>query len=590
MKNYVAVLVLMFIGKFSIAQQKTSTEKSKDSIIKTEVVNVITSYAPKVTDAFKIKRKPIIKLSKDVEKKALDYSFVSVPVASTFIPKSGTLKGIKIAKKERLFDNYIAAGFGNNITPYFDAYFHKNTAFDSEYGLGLQYLSSSDPVKNTSLSSSFYNIGLDLFYGQEERYFNWKAGFKTYRNHYNWYGLPTNIDFKETTTNAIKEEQVYKLYKIHGGIEVPKSYIEHADITIDYFSDIFDSQEFSAKLNSQFSFELGRFGRNLEDFRVGFSLDFLGGKFQNNHRTTNLEHGFFTTSLNPSYRFYVAKLNVQLAAKASFSMDLKRSFNRFFFYPNVIMSYPLVNKLLNIYGGVSGDLHTNSYKSLSEKNPYISPTINVLQTNEVFNFFGGFKGIVKDHVNYNLKAGYSTEDNKALFGLNSSKSDGNSATTLGGLPYYGYEYGNSFNVIYDNVETLTFFGEIDYDAGRNITVGLNGEFNSYTLTKLKEAWNLPQIKASIFGKYTADKWYAGTNIYYVGNRKGILYNGTIPTSTNLKGYIDVNVNGGYHINNIFSAFVKVNNATNGTYQRFTNFNSQGIQVIGGIIWKFDSFF
>lgn len=588
MKKYVVLLITMFVGKLSIAQDKPTTEKAKDSI-KTEVVNVVTSYAPKVTDAFKIKQKPAIKLSEDVQKKALNYTIASVPVASTFIPKSGTIKRIDIGKRERLFDNYIALGFGNNLTPYLNAYIHKNTEFDNEYGIGLNFISSSDPVKNTVLNSSFYNADINAFYKQENRYFDWIIGFDAERNSYNWYGLPTNITFPPNIVNLIKENQIHNFYKILGRIDFADSYIENANTSIRYFSDNFKSKELNANFNSTFSFPLNRFGQNFEDLEIGVSLNFLGGKFAYNYeRNSALKYSFLTAGIHPSYQFNIANFNINLGAKGYFSSDFNnKNFNKFFIYPNIEITYPLVANYTNIYIGASGDLHTNSYRSLSEENPYVSPTLNLLQTNEQFNFFGGLKGVLSSQLSYNIKTSYKKEEDKPFFALNPTKHNKILAINDGLL---GYEYGNSFNTLYDDVNTLSVLGEIEYNINKNTTLGFIGEFNTYQLEKLQEAWNLPNVKAELFGKYKVEKWYAGANIYFVGNRKGIQYNNTGITPIDLKSYVDINLNGGYHFNNVFSVFVKANNITNSNYQRFTNFNTHGIQVIGGLIWKFDSFF
>lgn len=597
MKNYVITFLLFaFTGNIIFAQKDEATKKAKDTI-RTEVVNVVTSYAPKVTDAFKLKRKPKISLSKDVEKRALKYQIISVPVASTFIPESGTLKKIKPAEREILFDNYISVGFGNNITPFFEGYVHKNTSFDSEYGITLKFISSSDPVENTDLNSSFYNVDLDMFYKQTDRYFDWKVGFTAQRDNYNWYGLPIDIPFTDSVINRIDPSQTYKDYKVYGGIDFEDSYISNADASIYYFSDNYESSEINAKINTHFSFPLGRFGVNSEDLKLGVSLDYLAGGFVRSYidDLNELNHGFITAGVNPYYKYNLSNFDIKIGAKAYFTLDTENETNEFLIYPDVNVSYPIITKYANLYVGVTGDLHNNSFKSLANDNFYIAPTINITQTNEVFNFFGGLKGIMANNLNYNFKAGYKNEKSTPLYILNQSKSTGiNTTNSSNGFTLKGYDYGNSFDVIYDNINTINFTGELEYDFSRNLSLGLNLEFNSYALKDQVEAWNLPQLKGDIFGVYKVEKWYAGANIYFTGSRKGLVFDNTAPTTTttiiDLNSFVDVNLNGGYHFNPLFSAFLKVNNITNTNYQTITNFNAQGLQVIGGVIWKFDSLF
>lgn len=589
MKKYTLVLLLMFVGKFAFSQEKTSTKKENDTIIKTEVIEVKTSYAPKVSDAFKIKRKPVIKLTENVNRKKLDYNIKSVPVASTFIPASGTLKGIDVGEKERLFDNYISLGFGNNITPFLEAFIRNNTTFDSEYGAKIDFIYTNDPVKNTELSSSFYNVGLNLFYKQEQYYFDWTFGVKANRDKYNWYGLPDNIDFRLSTINAIEEEQTYKNYGVYGQLDFNDSFIKEIKADANYFSDILENNEVSANIKSSFSFPIGRFGTNLEDIRLKASIDFLGGSFAYDYDTNpDKNYGVISMGLNPYYFFYIANFDIKFGGKVHFSYDRATSDTQIFLYPDVTASYPIINRFANLYAGAWGELRTNSFQSLTDSNPYISPTVDVKQTNEAYNFFGGLKGIISGQLNYNVKVSYKNEQNKALFKLNKSKSNGITTGAVGGFSYFGYEYGNSFNVVYDDVRTLSFLGEIEYDTGKNVAVGVNGSYNKYELATEQEAWNLPELKGELFAKYRKKNWYAGANLYFVGNRKG--FDALNVSTVDLNSYIDLNVNGGYHFNNIFSVFIKGNNITNSNYQRFTNFNAQGFQVIGGFIWKFDSWF
>ena len=55
-----------------ISAINAQTNKAKDTI-KTEVINVVTSYTPTISDAFKIKKNPKIKLGAKTQKKQLKY-------------------------------------------------------------------------------------------------------------------------------------------------------------------------------------------------------------------------------------------------------------------------------------------------------------------------------------------------------------------------------------------------------------------------------------------------------------------------------------------------------------------------------------
>jgi hypothetical protein len=171
------LIFLVFSGIFNAFAQKESTKKVppvKLDTVKTEVVEVVTKYNPKIADASKIKKNPTIQLLDNSRKKKLTYSISSAPVASNFMPKSGAIKGIDVGVKERIYNNYIAAGYGNYTSPYLEAYINSSTRFKSEFGIYTKYVASFENIKDTPLDSDFSNFLSSIFYKKEERYFDWK--------------------------------------------------------------------------------------------------------------------------------------------------------------------------------------------------------------------------------------------------------------------------------------------------------------------------------------------------------------------------------------------------------------------------------
>jgi len=582
-------LLFLLASVVVVAQKKSKREKAKDTIKPDDVITVITSYTPTISDAFKIKKTPRIVLSDKTKKKKLTYSIFSAPVASTFIPKSGVVKGIDVGKKERLFDNYVAAGYGNFNTPFVEAFLHQNRKFEDDFGIYLRYISSEDGVETTPLDNGYTNIKVGAYYLQEDRYFTWKIGGNLERDTYNWYGLP-EINFDAQTIASILEEQRYEFYELEGELIFKDSYIDDIKSSLSLFSDNFGSQEIRFQLQPNFELPMTRFNRRWNDLNLKTKIDYLQGEFEQSYTNIeNVPYSFLNVSLNPTYRFDYKDFNIKLGTKAYLAMDLENSLTDFLIYPDVQVTYPLVSKLVNIYAGAGGDLHMNSFRSLSQENPFVSPTLFLTTTNEQYNLFGGLNGKFSSDVSFDLRASYASNEDQALFVRNNSKSDGTFDPFA--TPLLGFEYGNSFGVLFDDITTLSIFGELEVDVTKRLVVGGNVQFNSYTTTNQQEAWNLPELEGAIFGKYKNDKWYTSANIFFVGERLDLLYGGTSPSPISgiqsLDAFVDVNLNGGYHFNDFVSVFVKLNNILNNDYERFANFNVQGFQVLGGVTYKFD---
>ena len=584
-KGFLIYVILM--ATFSVNAQ----QKIRDTIVATEIVNVITKYNPKIADAQKIKEVPKIKLLEKSNKKKLAYTIFSAPVASTFIPKTGVAKGINVGVKERIYHNYFAGGYGNYASPYAELFIHKANRFNNEFGIHATYNASEENIKNSVLNSNFLNFNINTFFKQKERYFDWKASIDVAQNNYNWYGLPQNKTFTENTINAINEAQNYRQIKLVGDFKFHDSYIDFGKVAVSYFTDKFKSSEVLVNFDANLVFPLDFFNSSLNDISIATGVEFLKGSFQNNYaNASKINYNLITAKLIPEYTLEYLGVSLKASVRTFISLDLEHKATNFFMFPDVFLQTSILQKYINGYAGFTGNLETNTYQKFTEENPYVSPTLFITQTAETSNFFIGFKGNISENINYNLKASIQKEEDKPLFLRNNSKSNGTTAAE-NGQTLKGYEFGNSFSIYYDDVKSTSIFAEIEYLFDKNLTLTAHITYDNYTATTALENWNLPSLQTSILANYTSEKWYANATVYYVSERKDALYAATFPSSLNgaetLNSFVDVNLNGGYHFNDKFSAFLRLNNMLNTEYQRFANFNTQGFQALAGITYKFD---
>jgi outer membrane receptor protein involved in Fe transport len=156
-----------------------------------------------------------------------------------------------------------------------------------------------------------------------------------------------------------------------------------------------------------------------------------------------------------------------------------------------------------------------------------------------------------------------------------------------------YAFGNSMQVVYDDMRTLSFSGDLKASFSDNVTFGVSGTFNKYTNDFQREAWNLPEVKlnANIDFNITP-KWFAGAAVFFVGERKDMQGNSNIvnivaPSPITLESYFDVNAHVGYKYNDRLTGFIRANNITNQAYEKWLNYQVQGFQIVAGANYKFD---
>lgn len=571
MKKYLLVICLISFG--AVFSQKKDT-------LKTEVIKVVKPFAPVVSDANKINQNPQLDTLALSTKKKVEYSFNSVPVASTFTPAKGNARTIARTPKERFYNNYVSIGFGNYTTPYLDLFAHYNLTNYSDIGIFINHLSSQGGIPDVQLNDNYSNTEVDLFYKQTERYFDWQINGRFDHQKVNWYGLPEALTFSQNTLNSIDEEQNYGTISLGGEINFQDAWIKNADFDVSNFFDDYKSSEFHTKLKTNIEFPVW------EAFMNSFiTLEYVRGTFENDFENLkSLNYNFLNFGFSPNFTFYRDDLSVNVGANLWYSFtNNTNEESKFYAFPNITASYVISEETLIAYGGVTGDLTQNTYREFVNENPFVSPTLDVFRTSQPYMGFLGAKGKFLSDLSFNFKVGYGSEKDKPLFKLNPSKTNGNIFLND------GYAAGNSFDVVYDDVNTLNAFAEVIYDFDNYLKLGANLNYNNYSADEEEQAWNLPMLTATLLAKYTRKKWYAGADVYFYSDRKDeltIVPLGTTERITN-SAFFDLNFNGGYFFNDRWSTFIKLNNVLNQNYQKYTNFDVQGFQVIGGVTYRFD---
>ncbi|KIO51306.1 TonB-dependent receptor [Flavobacterium hibernum] len=580
-QNKIIILLVMFVVQLSFSQKKQET-------IGTETVNVVKPYSPTISDAFKVKETPSLDDAGNQPKETIKYSILSVPVASTFTPSKGKAEGVEKSKKEKLFNNYATLGVGNYGTLNAELFVNQDLG-NNDYVAGMfRHHSSQGGISGVNLNDEFYDTALNVAYGVNNRDMSWNVELGYQNQIYNWYGLPA--DFGSTLAPQTQDDLIrginpnhsYNTITAGGNVAFNEGIFSKIAAKFTHFSDSFSSSENRFYVKPTFKVEVMD-----QSINTNIIIDHVSGSFEHNYARDNtepLKYSLTNFGIEPSFVILENDWTLELGAGLFYGLDSENSGNKFYIYPKVNASYKLVGDLMIFYTGVNGGLEQNSYADLANQNPFLSPTLNMRPTNNQYTVFAGLKGKLANNINYNLTGSYLNEKDKALYKANDYTED---------FSNQNYAFGNSFGVVYDDVRTLRFYGELKADFSQNVSFGINGTFNSYKFDGL-EAWNLPSMKlSSNLDVNITKQWYAGLNVFYVGERKDMQTKQTdfampIPgVPVTLKSYFDANAHVGYKYNERLTFFLKLNNIGNQAYQKWMNYPVQGFQVLVGGNYKFD---
>ncbi|MCZ8198613.1 MAG: TonB-dependent receptor [Flavobacterium sp.] len=576
--QYIAFSLVFLATQFAFSQKK-------DENIGTEVVNVVKPYTPTISDAFKVKETPSLNDEETSKKEEIKYSIFSFPVASTFAPAKGKAAGVDKEAQEELFNSYATLGLGNYINALGELYVTKNIGDTDYFGGMFKHFSSQGGIKDLVLDDKFSTTSFDLTYGSKKQAYSWTAdlGYELKNNF--WYGLPSDFgnlfteDEKAKVINTINEANSFSNISAGGNINFTNSMFNDVSVKFNHFSDKFKSSENRFLVKPTFEFDAA--GTTIKTKLI---VDYLGGSFKKDYSDlTSINYGYTNLGIHPSIAMSRNDWSFNLGAAAFYSIDNENKKNKFFVYPQINASIALVENIMIFYAGAEGTLQQNTYRDFVNENQFVSPTLLVAPTDKQFDVFGGLKGKVSNNLSYNVRGSVVSEKSKAFFVSNYYDD------TI--VEQQNYQYGNSFDVTYDDMKTISFFGELKADFTKNFSIGVNGTFNNYNMKNEEEAWNLPSIKlgANLDVNITP-KWYAGANVFFVGDRKDAIdkiNNPLVPNIVTLKSYFDANAHLGFKYTNRLTAFLKLNNIANQGYQKWLNYPVQSFQFMLGASYKFN---
>ena len=545
MNNKIVIATLFFCvtGQLLFAQRDTT---------KKQTIDITSTYKPVLRNSVKVNFSAS-NLAADTTKVVGPYSIPAQNLFYTYQPVS--LKPLALAQDSAPalgMRNYLKAGFGNFSTPYVSAGFSFGDGKTVLANLYADYISSKGNIKNQDHSLLNIKGSGSYFTARNEAY-----GGVTLKQEDNYlYG------YDHLTHNYAKADvlQRFQDVSIRGGFrnkdknETGINYNPNVEISV------FSNQNRLTESSLVIDAPVEKTFNDVFSVRVAAKADITSyttkGFIPNNIKINN---NIFQLSPELIY----AKEFLTIHGGVSPAWDN----GKLSVLPNIYGEAQIKDKSFMVQAGLVGRFIKNSYRNLSAVNPYLG-TITSQQNTKETELYGGIKTSVGKHFNFSAKAGIITYNNLPFY-INDTATD--------------YK---SFRVVNESkVTDLRIHADMSFISQDKFTINGGLTFNGYTgMRNNAKAWGtIPlEITASM-------RWWAFKQVMLKSDFKAftggpyLLKNNVQKT---LSGAADLSAGIEFAINKNFSAWLDVNNIFNSKYERWHNYQVYGLNVLGGVIYKF----
>jgi hypothetical protein len=542
-KVFLTIGLGLLVSHFTAAQDDRTSSLNKDLVITKESKIEL----PEVSRNFE-------KITYDMAQSEIspqEYEFNEVPTQVAKLDMKVKIRTLNPDVLPKLYGNYVKAGFGNYVTPYLEGYFNSKRSDQYLYGLHIKHLSSSkgpvefarSSVNNVDLYGKYFLDGVSV-----------GANASYQRERFNYYGIDKNLA-------NVKEDSLKLIYNtINAGLT-------------------FQSTNTQSELQFQAGLQYYNFGNKAQsenevvvDLGTKYELDktknvLISGlySFSNRKLEESYSRSFF--QLRPTVELKNEAYKIEGGLNFAYTSDTLLS-SKAHLYPVLNANYYLIPNELTVYAGLGGGMQKNVLRTFAAQNPWILEGIVLSNTNKTFELLVGANGNTLNRLSYKAQLAYQTYKNLSFFV--------NDAVDTSG-----------FNVIYDtgNSNILNFTGALSYAVTGKLRIGFEGNYYSYGLSTVEEAWHRPDLDLSILSAYNIyKKIYFNVDIFYLSGLKGQNpLNGDVEK---LPGIVDLNLKLDYKFSEPFTAFIQLNNVLGQKYQRYLYYPVKGINVLAGVTLSF----
>jgi hypothetical protein len=526
-------------------------------------VYVVRPYEPTLSDAVKFNFLPE---DNQVETTIphFDYSVAPKRLENSFMPDLIKPAKTVATSLPKIYNSWLKVGLGNYATSLAELNISNVRSKQYAYGLYLYHKSSGGKIVLGNAQKVPAGYGLDnvKLYGRSIYPKMKLTGDLRFDHHgFNYYGYNTSL-YIDSLPSVDKDSLKMQTYTGGFDIGLASTYTDSShlnynlDLHYDYFWDKLKNNQNRVRieggLNKNFNGLMGGLDISLDYSKTRATLDSVSN--------TVFRFSPWISKRSKDWKFLLGFETVADIGDITY----------YYFYPHASLDIIIIEKVLVPFIGLTGEFQKNSYMDLFDENTFIVPGLNLKGTSSNLIVYGGLKGSISSSVRFRADVSYTLFKNMHFF-VND--------TSAGNLLQ------NQFVGVYDEVDLITYHGQLVIQPSQKLDISLDGKYYDYSMLAENKPWHKPDFKIGLEASYLFGKnltILGGFNV--IGNRW--IKNIYLPEGKEkLKPFADLNLKVNYNYSKALSIFADLYNLADNSYMIWSQYPSQRFNFIFGLSYK-----
>ncbi len=541
MKKHIALLISFIAPLSNLWAQRD---------LPTEQVSIIKDFDARLLESNKINVPPTLP-PLDTSSRRFDYLVPQRPQAVTYDPPTLRPLSMRTVRPEKPYNGFVKLGAGAPNHYYGEAgyAFQSKDKFDGKAWF-RHHQANSKKLEN-------------------QRFTNNDAHLR-----FNYY-LENNLAVEGMGTYSA--DRVFFYGYDHDSLQFAPEQVRQEFNLLELGGRFYNSQRNDLDLNFSFAPRFYRLSDYYSNGETGFSFDMQATKwFAGKHAlrlgirpdvtsySDTADQKLNNIYLQPSFTLHFNFLRLKIGGNFVNNRD------EFSTFLDAELLVRLWGDGIQVFGGATGDLRKNTYRSLSEYNPFLQMRASRLRNTAWREYYGGAKG------------------NFGWFSYEGRISYGNAADLALFQTYYdsiGRPGITRFRTIYDTAQIFGISGTVNVQISNTFTVAGTASYRTFSLSNENEAWGLPNLEFNgrlLFRPYDGKIVLKGE--LYLADDIAFRNQADQPNFTDL--LLDFNAGFAMQITNNLGLFLDINNIFNNRRERWLDYPMLGTNVLGGLTIRF----